>query len=335
MKSITLIALMSCAFVSTLGIAQDIHYSQYWMNNIQYNPSLAGNIDGKLRANASYRNQWQESSPFTTYSTGVDTKFNASKNATIGFGGFFLSDIAGENRFVNNEGKLVLSSTLKIANKQKVSLGVGGGFIQKNVDWMNGLWNTQYQNGEYNSNLSNQENINTANSMKGDLSLGATYHYGLPQSNQMNPNPFQCTFGISVNHLLKPSFKYYAFSEDRLYRNVILHGEAQIQLANAHLSILPGYFIQFQGPSKEIVIGSQYRYAFGDVAKWREAKNVGFLNLGTHLRLNDAFITSIGLQFRDYIVGMSYDWNVSSYKRINQINGAFEINLNYQMNTIR
>jgi hypothetical protein len=46
MKQLTLIT--SLFFTFSMH-AQDIHFSQYWMNNIQYNSSLAGTMDGGMR----------------------------------------------------------------------------------------------------------------------------------------------------------------------------------------------------------------------------------------------------------------------------------------------
>jgi type IX secretion system PorP/SprF family membrane protein len=326
MKQLTLIVTISCAFLST---AQDIHYSQFWMNNIQYNSSLAGGIDGSLRASASYKNQW----PFNTYSVSVDTKTKPSKNGSLGIGMFFFRDVAGDNRFASSEGKIVVSSLLNIAEKQKVSIGVGGGFIQKNLERMNGSWNEQYTNGSYDPSLPNYEAINTANSFKGDLSIGTTYFYGLSDADQTKQEPFQLTLGFSVNHLLTPSLQNYTFNEDRLYRNFILHGDAQIQLAKTNLTLIPAYFMQFQGPSSEIVLGSQYRYAFNQSSELSAAKKNTFLSLGTFLRLKDAFITSVGFQFDNYNVGISYDWNINTSKQVNGRSGAFEINLLYRMNS--
>lgn len=331
MKNLTLILTMTCTVLSTITIAQDIHYSQYWMNNIQYNSSLAGGINGSVRATASYRNQWFSSVPYTTYSASVDTKTKPSRNGALGIGMFFFRDVAGDNRLVNSEGKVVVSSILDIADKQKVSIGVGGGFIQKNIERLNGSWNKQYINGAYDPNSPNFEAINTASSFKGDLSVGATYFYGQSEGSQEEQGPLQFTFGVSVNHLLSPSLGFYTFNNDRLYRNLILHGDAQIKLAETNITLVPGYLMQFQGPSSEIVLGSQYRYALNQSSDISGSKSEAYLNLGTHLRVKDAFITSVGFQFDNYNIGISYDWNINSAKRIGKTNGAFEINLLYQV----
>jgi type IX secretion system PorP/SprF family membrane protein len=328
-KIIVVIILFYPLFVG----AQDVHFSQFWVNNIQYNPSLAGGLDGNLRSSVSYRNQWFNSVPYKTYSASVDTKIKASKTASLGIGLFFFRDVAGENRFVNSEGKLVISSLINVADNQKISIGVGGGFIQKNIERLDGSWNSQYINGSYDPNSPSFEPITMANDVKGDLSIGASYIYGISDRRRKRQEPLRMTFGFSLNHLLAPTFDNYTFVGDRLYRNLIAHGEAQIDIVNTNLTFVPGYFMQFQGPSKEIVIGTQYRYAFSKGSKITGYKKESYMNLGAHLRFKDAFITSIGFQIGNYSIGFSYDWNINTAKQINRMNGALEFNLMYKLSS--
>jgi type IX secretion system PorP/SprF family membrane protein len=292
-------------------------------------------MDGGMRASVSYRNQWFSTSPFTTYCASIDKKVNATKNAAIGVGMVFFRDIAGDNRFVNSEGKIVISSVLNILKKQKVSIGVGGGFLQKNIDQLNGTWNTQYIAGKYDPTAPSFESLNTANNIKGDISVGATYFYGLAGGNQRKQEPVQLTLGFGVNHLLAPSFKGFIFTGDKLSRNIVVHGEAKIKLIKSNSLLIPGYFMQFQGPFSEIVFGTQYRHSLKSASQVTGFKKSAYINLGAHVRFKDAFITSLGFQLDKYSIGMSYDWNVNTLRQINRVNGAFEINLLYQMNASR
>lgn len=53
--------------------------------------------------------------------------------------------------------------------------------------------------------------------------------------------------------------------------------------------------------------------------------------LGIHYRLNDAIIPQLYYQVKDFSIGISYDVNISSYKKTSKLNGGAEISLKYHI----
>jgi hypothetical protein len=63
--------------LSSVAVAQDIHLTQYYTNQLNLNPALGGMYEGEYRIVANYRNQWREiNTPLTTTMIAGDKKFH-------------------------------------------------------------------------------------------------------------------------------------------------------------------------------------------------------------------------------------------------------------------
>jgi hypothetical protein len=80
----------------------------------------------------------------------------------------------------------------------------------------------------------------------------------------------------------------------------------------------------FQGGASETMIGGAYQF----IADPDADKPTSFY-AGTWIRLNDAIIPYLGLEFSDFRLGMSYDYNTSSLKTASLNRGGIEISLIY------
>ena len=87
-----------------------------------------------------------------------------------------------------------------------------------------------------------------------------------------------------------------------------------------HLSALQS----FQGGSTETLLGG----AFQLVAK-NGSEQPASVYVGSWIRLNDAIIPYIGLEFAGIRLGATYDINTSALKTATQGQGGFEISLIY------
>ena len=70
LKKRTLSLLIGLTF-STLGVAQDAHFSQYYANPIYLNPAFAG-LERCPTVHSNYRNQYPELGVYQTYSASYD-----------------------------------------------------------------------------------------------------------------------------------------------------------------------------------------------------------------------------------------------------------------------
>jgi hypothetical protein len=80
-----------------------------------------------------------------------------------------------------------------------------------------------------------------------------------------------------------------------------------------------------QGPSKETVGGVMYSTKIGD-----DYQNPDYtLHFGGFLRLNDAFIPVIKLDYNPFSIAFSYDVNVSQLRTASQGQGGLELSVTY------
>ncbi len=311
--------------------SQDVHFSQYWNNSIQYNPANTGLIPANYRASTFYKNQWSSvNSPYKTIGLNFDTRLEPKGNTDIGVGLNVYKDIAGDNKLGTTHAQLALSSIMNLGRLIKVSVGVNGGIVQKGFDPSNATWGNQYVNGNYNSSAPTGETFINTSEIQGDLSVGACYYFSASESYSTANNNFSARAGISLNHILQPKYQWFESGPDQLYRNVVAHAEFIVGIPNTNFSLLPAVITQFQGPNKEIMFGTRYRITLKDASKVTGFIKGAYLHLGTFVRKGDAFIPSVLLEFDQYSIGASYDINTSPLRAASGGNGGFEISLMFR-----
>ena len=118
-------------------MAQDIHFSQFYMSPLNLNPALTGVMNCNTRMVANYRNQWAsalKAGAYNTYSASYDQKIPVGRSDYFGIGGVLYGDVAGETRFGTTQGRLSLSYAKKMGGYRKKAhylvIGADGGFAQ-------------------------------------------------------------------------------------------------------------------------------------------------------------------------------------------------------------
>ncbi len=82
-----------------------------------------------------------------------------------------------------------------------------------------------------------------------------------------------------------------------------------------------------QGKYREFVFGS--RVAF---IKDRHPINYTATDFGLFIRHKDAVIVVLGIDYKSYTLGLSYDINISKLKTASNSRGGFEISVTYRLN---
>ena len=320
------------AIISVLEAnAQYVHFSQFWNNTTQLNPAMNGLIPANLRVSTFYRSQWNSvSSPYKTYGFNLDTRIDTDGSAAFGLGVNLYRDVAGDSKLGTTRAQIAFSTILDVADNSKISIGLNGGMIQRGFDANNGSWNSQYNNGTYDPMMSSGESFNSISEIKGDMSAGIAYMFSTTEGYMTANDEFNMTVGVSFNHILRPKFDWFASSPDELYSNIVAHGEFLIGVPNSKWSIKPAFLAQFQGPSKELLIGSQFRLKLKDASRVTGFVKGAYLSFGTFMRLGDAFIPSVVLEFDKYSIGTSYDLNISELRTASGGNGGFELSFKFR-----
>jgi type IX secretion system PorP/SprF family membrane protein len=331
MRKIYSILLLCLAFVANTQ-AQDPRFTQHYNSPLRQNPAMTGVMNGSWRAIANYRDQWSSvlgGSAYRTYSIGGDANFFAFKKDFVGVGFYFLGDQAGSGRFSHQNGILSLSYMKQVAGnrrgrrgmEQYLSIGGQIGFGQNSLNWSKFRFSTQFDGDDYNAGLGTGENAPDQRTSYLDLNAGLLW-YGIFGKNK------SAYAGGTISHPNRPNVGFYN-EKERLFSRFTgnIGGEWGI---NRNISFLPSVLVMKQGPSFETTFGTNVRYTNRD---WNELA----LKAGLATRLvggyngsaNDAVITYVGIDFENWMFGISYDINSSSLKRVSNLRGAYELSVIY------
>lgn len=317
------------------SFAQDIHFSQFYQTPMQVNPSLTGVFNGDIRACINYKDQWKSingSNPtYRTYALGFDAGLFKKKwqNSYLGAGLFVYSDKAGDAGMGTTKADLSLSSILLVAEGHMVTLGLQGGYAQKNVDVNNPnlRWESQYVNDVYTQTLGSGETVGYEPFNFADFSVGASWNYGSDESAIFKNNKFRANAGVAYHHLNRPKLQYHI--AEKLYSKMVAHGGLYLGLMNSNMALLPSVIYWQQGNLRETNFGTMLRYTLVESSKYTGIMKESALYLGGYYRLGDAIIPSMMIDFSSFTLGVTYDINVSKLKAATNARGGMEISLRF------
>ncbi|HUM48033.1 MAG TPA: PorP/SprF family type IX secretion system membrane protein [Chitinophagales bacterium] len=315
MKKFTL--LVSLLFSVMAGMAQDIHYSQFYASPLTLNPALTGVNSCNYRVGVMYRSQWSSVSadPYTTPSISFDINNvlqRIVKTGTLSMGALVLNDKAGSGDLSNLTiaGSIAYQRPLTASRKLNLSIGIQPGYVQKKLDFAKLTFENQFNGQTFDPTLSNGENFKDKFGYF-DLNAGLylTYDFG------KNSSVF---LGGSLFHIIPPK-ESFLNSDNKLGMRISGHGGIKIGVTDK-LDIIPQVLFMTQSKAQEINLGLSLEYNINpDVA----------LFIGGYDRLGDAIIGMAGLEFKRVRLGFSYDVNTSALNEVSNNNGGFELSLSY------
>lgn len=302
---------------STATVAQDIHFSQFFEAPLLRNPSLAGIYSGDVRVQAVYRDQWN--SVTTAYKTG---SLNAEYKMPVGKSHDFLT--AGLQIMYDKAGTAVLSSThvLPAINYHKslsndvnryLSLGFMAGPVQRRIDRSKITTNSQYDG------LGDGENFESNNYTYFDGAVGMSFNSQLTGKQEDN-----FYIGLAYHHFNKP--------KNSFYRNSVFTLEPKwVGSVGVRFGVTPTSYITLQadhsvqGEFNETVAGALYGIKLAEGQDGHKYT----LHGGAFLRMNDALIPVVKLDYNPFSVSFSYDANISKLKTSSLGRGGFELGVSY------
>jgi type IX secretion system PorP/SprF family membrane protein len=314
--------------------AQDLHYSQFYNYSMAINPALTGRIREDFRISAIYRNQWkQANATFATTSISGDMNFISIPKFLdkMGAGLIVTNDELPNGIFKNQSAyaSVAFHKSLGTFKRHRVSLGIQGGYVRKNVS-KNGLYtrsdveNFQAPTGNFQS---TDATVSGASSFGyGDVNGGAFWDFTVNKALELSA-------GISAFNLTKPN--------DYIYKNIAQGDASQLPRryigtlsASYHLSkrvtLLPAVMYMNQAYASDLNMGLAAGYHFN------QKKDITAL-LGVWYRNSDAFIVMAGMKIKNYKVAFSYDATTSDLNDVkkatnvkdNAVIGAYEITITY------
>jgi type IX secretion system PorP/SprF family membrane protein len=299
------------------ALTQDIHFSQFFEAPLLRNPSLAGIYSGDIRVQGVYRDQWN--SITNAYRTG---SLNAEYKKHIGQSDDFIT--IGLQTLYDKAGTVGLATTqfLPALNYHKslstdhntyLSLGFMGGVVQRRIDLSKATTNTGFDGGGLGENIPNPNYIYL------DGSAGMSFNTNL------NENPADNMFiGLAYHHFNKPKNSFFRNPAIQLDPKWVASAGVKFGVTDySYITIQADHSIQ--GNFKETIGGAMYGLKLGD-----DIENPYYtIHGGLFMRLNDALIPVIKLDYNPFSIAVSYDVNISKLKPSTYGRGGFEVSVSY------
>jgi type IX secretion system PorP/SprF family membrane protein len=311
-------------FIPAIAGAQDIHFSQFFETPLLRNPSLAGIFNGDIRVQGVYRNQW--GSVTVPYKTG---SFNLEYKKPIGQGDDFITtglqlvyDKAGSTNFTTSNVLPALNYHKSLGSDKSsyLSLGFMGGLVQRRIDRSKMTTNSQFDGNGYNPSLADGETFVNDNFSYLDGSVGMTFN------SAMSPDRPQDNYfvGVAFHHFNRPKNSFYHRPEIELSPKWVYSAGVRFGVSEtSYLTIQADHTTQ--GTSRETIAGVMYSTKIGE-----DYQNPDYtIHFGAYLRLEDAFIPVIKLDYNPFSIAFSYDVNVSPLKTASQGHGGLELSVTY------
>lgn len=298
-----------CSFFVLAASAQDVHLSQYYTSALSLNPGLTGHMNGDMKVTLNHRNQWaQVGAPIQTSFFAGEFKFHRFKDE-IGVGLIIMDDRVSSAGYAIN--KLLISMAYrKEFHGHRFGFGIQGGLTSYQSGISSGYYPGQwdYALGEFNDDLSTGESSIDGNSSYLDLNAG---FFWTKKFNKIRP-----TLGYSAFHVNQPDQAVVGDGFSLPFRSAV-HGTVDFILPQfilrPHIMYLSTSKVQNTLVGLNVIkpIGVDYRVL-----------------LGAETRLKDAYVGIIGLGYKEWDLGFSYDINSSNLSEFSQ-KTAFEISLIY------
>ncbi len=302
--------------------AQDIHFSQFYENAILRNPGLTGIFSGDYKAGVNYRTQWGNiSNPFQTVIASAETRIstNAETHDYLSFGLCTTYDHAGSIDFNSFQVMPAVNynKSLNDAHASYLSLGFAGGYIQRTINPSKMTTDEMYINGGFEPTAASGENISYMQIKHFDVSAGLSFNSTFGDQGQV-----VYYIGAAAFHVTRPKE---SFNPNESFIRLAPRFTGNFGLtarltSNVGLTVHANY--TNQQPYNETIVGA--------LLNWRgtvqDAQRVA-LYAGCFVRLRDALIPTVKLDYKTYSFTMSYDVTTSSLKPALNSKGGWEFSV--------
>lgn len=297
---------------ASLCNAQDPQFSQYYQAPLYLNPGFTG-ITQQQRVAFNHRIQWPNlPQAFATYAASYDIFVNELRS---GFGFLFTTDKMGSAGWTTTTFGFMYSYKIKLTDKIVFSPGLYFGYGS------NGLDRTKLRLGdglEYDGISLDPEINRLGRQSYFDFGSGFLFY---------NKNIF---LGASFAHMNQPNLSVLN-DVSRLYLKTSIHGGARLNLSGsgphtpARISYLtPSFIYRMQGKSfSQLDLGMNYHVDPVSVGIWYRGKPFESTVINTVAQ--DALILQMGMYFKYFTVGYSYDFTISEMQTAS--GGAHEVSL--------
>ncbi len=300
---------------SVAALAQDPQFSQYYQAPLYLNPGFAG-ITPQQRFVANARIQWPSlPQAFTTYAFSYDIFVNELRS---GFGLLVTTDKMGSAGWRTNTVNLMYSYKVKLTENLVFSPGLSFGFGSNGID-RNKL---RLGDGlQYDGVSLDPEVSRLGNQSYFDFGSGFLLYSK------------KLWLGASFAHMNQPNLSVLN-DVSRLGMKTAIHGGVRLDLnggirAPARVSYLtPSFIYRMQGNRfTQLDLGLNYHVDPISIGVWYRGKP--FKTSVINSVEQDALILFLGLYFKNFNIGYSYDFTISEMATAS--GGAHEVSIVYEL----
>jgi len=330
-KIIICFCICTLAHLPIRTFAQDVHFSQFTETPQLLNPGATGVYNGYMRAIINYKNQWGSmGNSFKTMAASFDIPmfdYNERK-AHIGAGINFFNDRAGDAGFGLTEANICVAAILPVSKSSKFSFGVSVGGAQHKANLAALTWGNQYDGDGFDPLINSYESTAISSFVYADLGAGLYYEWYAGKATLDRNENKSFAVGLAYFHLNQPTQKYFSITQ-KLYGKMVGTLNGSLDVTGSRVSVLPSAMFAMQGPSTELTFGCAIRIRLKNGTKTTGFIHESGIAIGLNYRLKDAFIPAIHLEVRNFALGVSYDLNLSNYKKASAMKGGIEVSLKY------
>lgn len=318
MKTLKYFAFCFIVFTANQLLAQtDPHFTQNYTYPMYINPAMTGGSDGDYRASAVYRGQWGSiTNPYRTTGFSFDTR--TTKNIALGVN--VLNQAAGDGGFnYFNAAASIAYTGVKFGqgDNQRMVFAMQFGILNRSVDQSKFKWGEQWNPiTGYNANNPISESFASTSSTTLDVGAGALYYDTYVDR---KTNVFA---GFSAYHLNRPKDPIISSGNTELNTipmRYVVHGGVSINISN-RARIIPHALYMRQGTASEKMFGTYVQYTVNEEAD---------IMVGGYYRFKDAVAPYVGFDWKNFVVGVSYDANASKLGPMARNVNSFEISFSY------
>ncbi|WP_454803205.1 PorP/SprF family type IX secretion system membrane protein [Mucilaginibacter phyllosphaerae] len=318
MKKLVIImiaALLQMGAASRLMAQIDPHFSQYYAYPLYLNPALTGVMNGELRVNGNFKNQYANIN--NAYQTGaLSVDYRPTDKVGLGFN--VINQAAGDvgYNYFAAYGSFAYAIAVSNDGFKKLSFGVQAGLINRGFDPSKAQFGSQYNpSSGFDPTLPANENFLNTNATVFDAGAGVFYYDGDPLH---SANLFG---GVSVSHLARSKDPIAMNSGTAAILPMRYTAHAGIRIkASDFFDIVPHGVYMRQQKAEEKALG-----AYSEL----KMDNDRGLIIGGMYRFKDAAIANVGYHVNSLIIGASYDFNTSSLNRATFGQGGLELSISY------
>ncbi len=316
-----------CVLICLVGMsvyshAQDPSFSQFFSSPLNINPSLTARINSDWRAISNFRNQWiGPASPYVTGTISFDRKILQHKvpnvteeNDILGIGGMMMFDYAMSGIVKSTYASANLSYNVKLSEGKyvnRIGAGFGVSYGRRHVDFGRLDFEEQFTGFGFNTNLPTGEVALTNMKPYFSGSAGLVYSVTTEKAN--------LDVGVAAYHLNKPKQTFLEDEHQILPIRRVIHANFETFL-NDVVVLNANAIYQFQREAQYYSFGSAIGY-------YLPSQNNVLLTGGLWYWSRNAVIPYLGLNYKDFQFGLSYDATISKLKEATPKPSTWELSL--------